>query len=310
MTRRAQPVLEHPLKEAAVETLYARSRASSWDISLTNFAAILHEVAGRYLPEAASEAEIQSLCGSLRLEELALARACADGMERAWESFLIRYREKLYEMAMSIAREQSAARDLADSIYAELYGISGKTGERSSKLRSYTGRGSLEGWLRTVLAQEFVNRYRKQQRNVSLEEQEEQGTQFIAAEPVIEATVDQRLEEATNEALAALPAEDRFVLASYHLDGRTLAEIALTLGVHESTISRRLEKLAAGLRKQILAGLARRGMSRRQAQESMEVDVRDLRLQIRGKLVQDSSSGAFSPQKLQSRAKDEAGRVR
>jgi len=46
------------------------------------------------------------------------------------------------------------------------------------------------------------------------------------------------LESATDEALAALPAEDRVVLAAYYLDGRTLAEVARMLGVHESTISR------------------------------------------------------------------------
>ena len=54
---------------------------------------------------------------------------------------------------------------------------------RSSKLVFYTGRGSLEGWLRTVMAQEFINRYRKQKRTVSLEEQTEEGVQFAAAVP-------------------------------------------------------------------------------------------------------------------------------
>ena len=39
----------------------------------------------------------------------------------------------------------------------------------------FTGRGSLEGWLRTVLAQEFVNRYRRTRRLVSLDEEGEDG---------------------------------------------------------------------------------------------------------------------------------------
>ena len=76
-----------------------------------------------------------------------------------------------------------------------------------------------------------------------------------------------------------LAAEDRFILASYYLDGRTLAEIARTLAVHESTISRKLDKLAKSLRKQILTTLERKGMSRRQAEEAMEVDVRDLAIE-------------------------------
>ena len=79
------------------------------------------------------------------------------------------------------AKEASAARELADSIYADLYGTTLRDGVRVSKLASYTGRGSLEGWLRTVLAQEYVNRYRRGRRLISLDEEAEGGTQFSAA---------------------------------------------------------------------------------------------------------------------------------
>jgi len=191
---------------------------------------------------------------------------------------------------------------LADSIYAELYGTTTRDGQRTSKLASYTGRGSLEGWLRTVMVQEHVNRYRRQRRLVSLDEETEEGSQF--ATPATEAAiaVDPRVEAATDEVLVALPPEDRYVLASYFLDERTLAEIARTLGVHESTISRKVDKLAKSLRKQILAALGRRGMSRRQAQEALEVDVRDLRVNIRSRLAQEKGGGAFSKKKAEAPA--------
>ena len=89
---------------------------------------------------------------------------------------------------------------------------------------------------------------------------------------------------ATDEALAALTAEDRFVLASYFLDERTLAEIAGTLHVHESTISRRLERIVRDLRKRIVKSLAQRGMSARAAEEALEVDVRDLAVNVAQRL--------------------------
>jgi len=84
------------------------------------------------------------------------------------------------------------------------------------------------------------------------------------------------------------------VLAAYFLDGRTLAEIARMLGVHESTISRKVDKLAKSLRKKILANMMQQGMARRQAEEALEVDVRDLRLDIRRSLAQESPAPAFS----------------
>jgi RNA polymerase sigma-70 factor (ECF subfamily) len=284
--------------QSAVSELLAELQAKSGceKIGLTPeaFAAILCDVASKYLPATSNQTEARTFLVTLRVEELALARACAAGHNAAWEIFLTRYREKLYQSALRIAREDSAARDLADTLYAELYGTTTREGERVSKLSSFTGRGSLEGWLRTVLAQEFVNRYRKTKRLVSLDEEGEEGSQFAAPEPEPVPSPDSRLESATDMALAALPSEERMVLAAYFLDGRTLAEIARMLGVHESTISRKVDKLAKSLRKKILGNMMQQGMSRRQAEEALEVDVRDLRVDIRRSLAQESTPAAFS----------------
>ncbi len=277
--------------------IHAKSGCEQFGLARESFAAILYEVATKYLPAGAGQAEVHTFILTLRLEELALARACAAGHNSAWEIFLTRYREKLYHSALSIAREDSAARDLADTLYAELYGTTMRNGERVSKLASFTGRGSLEGWLRTVLAQEFVNRYRRTKRLVSLDEENEEGERMAApqAEPL--QSVDSRLETATDAVLASLASEDRLVLAAYYLDGRTLAEIGRMLGVHESTISRKVDKLARSLRKKILAAMVQQGMARREAEEAMDVDVRDLQLDIRRSLAQESSPAAFSDQK-------------
>src|SRR5262249_53972796 len=136
--------------------------------------------------------------------------------------------------------------------------------------------------------------YRKQRRLVSLDEESEEGTQYAAPStgPVI--PLDTRLERATDDALRALSAEDRFVLASYFLDERTLAQIARALSVHESTISRKIEKLTKEIRRQIMKNLARQGMSRRQAEEALTADVRDVTLNIRASLAQDSVMATFS----------------
>src|SRR5882762_1754344 len=261
--------------------LYERSGAAAYDVSAEQFAAILDEILRKYLFQnsaqnsAANSSHISAeqkaaFCAALRLEELALARACATGNERAWQDFINRYRQKLHSMALHITRDGAHAAELADSLFADLYGVNARDGARRSKLVFYTGRGSLEGWLRTVMAQEFINRYRKQKRTVSLEEQTEEGVQFVAAAEPARASdhiSDQRLESATDEALAELSSEDRFTLASYYLDGRTLAEIARTLGLHESSVSRRLDRLATGLRKRILAGLRMQGMSHARSEE-------------------------------------------
>jgi RNA polymerase sigma-70 factor (ECF subfamily) len=305
MPQGSQPAVE--ISEAIASltaSLYERSGAAKVGLAKDRFCAILEEVAVKYLPQTASVHDRQELFSSLKVEDLALAHACAEGSEKAWEVFMLRFREKLYDIAGYIAKESSAGRELADSLYADLYGTTTREGKRACKLSSYTGRGSLEGWLRTVLSQEYVNRYRKQKRLVSLDEESEEGEQFATPEKEETVAVDPRLEAVTDEALAALPAEDRFALAAYYLDGRTLAEIAKMLGVHESTISRKLDKLAKALRKQILAGLAKRGMDRRQAQEALDVDVRDLKIAVRTSLAQETRVQTFPDKKAEASTGD------
>jgi RNA polymerase sigma-70 factor (ECF subfamily) len=266
--------------------LYDRAGAEKFGLTPVDFTIILQGIVARYLPQDAGQTEVVELLSKLKVEELALARSCARGNEAAWEFFLNRYREKLYRAAYSITSEDSTARDLADSVYADLYGTKTSDGRRVSKLDSFTGRGSLEGWLRAVLAQEYVNRYRKQQRTVSLDEQLDAGAQLKAEEPNPAQALDPRLEEATDQALASLAAEDKFILARYFLDGRTLAEIARLLGVHESTISRRVEKITTSLRKSILATLAKSGMSSKEARQTMEVKVGEFSLDVRQRLLE------------------------
>jgi len=286
-----------------VEEVHVSCGAEKYGISHEELGGIFVEVVNKYAP-GSSPAQARDFCRSLRSEDLVLARACATGNERAWETFIVRFREKLYDTGLQIAREDSAARELADSMYADLYGALNREGKRVSKLASYTGRGSLEGWLRTVMAQEHINRYRKQKRLVSLEEESEDGNQFPTPEKEQPIPVDSRVVTATDDVLAGLTPEDGFVLAAYYLDGRTLAEIARMLSVHESTISRKLDKLAKSLRKQIVVSLGRQGMSRRQAEEALEVDVRDLNLNLRDRLAQDSARDAFSKKKVEAPAGD------
>ncbi|MFY9559960.1 MAG: sigma-70 family RNA polymerase sigma factor [Terriglobales bacterium] len=272
--------------------LHERSGAAVYGLDREQFAAILREIQDKNLPQASRD-EATDFCGALRLEELALARACAAGNERAWQDFISRYRQKLHGMALHITRDPAHASELADSLFADLYGVNTRDGVRRSKLVFYTGRGSLEGWLRTVMAQEFINRYRKQKRVVSLDEQEEEGAQFTAPNPEPVIAADSRLEAATDQALAELSSEDRYVLAAYHLDGRTLAEVARVLGLHESSVSRRLDRVTTTLRKRILACLREQGMSHAQAKEALESDVRDLQLDLRARLTQESGAKAF-----------------
>jgi len=269
---------------------YEESGAARFGIEAAGVATILAEV----LSQRGSELPEQEVLQSLHLEELVLARACIAGHDGAWELFLTRYRAGMYAAAYRIAPDEAAARALADSLYAELYGVNERGDARTSKLRYYLGRGSLAGWLRTVLAQEYVNHYRRTKRETSLDEALEQGKQLAAPAPQTAPQVDPRVESGVASELAALEPEERFVLAAYYLDRRTLAELARLLHVHESTVSRRLERVTAALRKRLRKRLMASGMPPRQADEVLEeVDVRDLKVDVRQSLGQDRGDLTF-----------------
>src|SRR6266567_3240259 len=118
--------------ESVMSELYARSGADRFGISPQQFAALIEEVAAKSLPAAALPAAKIEFSKTQRVEELVLARACAAGNERAWEVFFVRYREMLYEIGRQITREDSTGRELADSVYADLFGTKMREGNRVS----------------------------------------------------------------------------------------------------------------------------------------------------------------------------------
>ena len=73
--------------------------------------------------------------------------------------------------ARSASSNEEGAEDLTQSIWAELYGLRVREdGRPAGKLAYYSGRGSLAGWLRAVVAQLAIDQHRKQSRLVQTDE--------------------------------------------------------------------------------------------------------------------------------------------
>jgi RNA polymerase sigma-70 factor (ECF subfamily) len=279
--------------EEAIAKRYGESGAESYGIPPERFRAIVAAVAIRYAANG-SEAESLELVNSLRVEELVLARACSAGSDKAWDAFISRFRAPLYATACRLTRDEASGRELAEGLYAELYGIPNSEGRRVSRLDYYMGRGSLEGWLRTVLARQHIDRCRTRAKDVSLDEQIEHGASFVQRPEPATSAADDRLSAAIAQTLAGLANEERFLLASYYLDRRTLADIARQIGVHESTVSRKLDRLAATLRKRIRKRLQSAGVHSRRCDELLtELDVRNLDVDVAASLKQERTVETF-----------------
>jgi len=287
------PLLIPGLPLSLVHELWRTAEAETCGLSVEEFGGVMASVGAKVnhgLPPGAipDSSQKAAFFRSLHLAELALAHACALGREAAWERFLGRYRASLIQMAISVTGSATLGQDLADSLYAELYGLRETAGERRSPLASYSGRGSLLGWLRATLVQRSRDHHRRTHRETPLDSLDS------PAPPASEMPAElARITAAVARTLRGLGAEDRFLLAAYYLDRQTLLQIARMIDVHEATISRRLKRLADNLRRQLLENLIAGGLSKAAAQEALGADPRDIEINLR-KLLQTSQAPAFS----------------
>ena len=182
--------------------------------------------------------------------DLELARRCAAGEPAAWDRFVLEYRPVLYRAADALDKT-GGAREIADSLYAELYGVKDAGRERQSLFRYFSGRSSLATWLRAVLSQRYVDRLRTQRRLEPLppEDRADVRSSRDSGRPDPERPRHLGLvQEALGRAVGRLAAKDRLRLAYYYVQELTLAEAGRLLGEHEATVSRQLARTRRTIR--------------------------------------------------------------
>lgn len=194
---------------------------------------------------------------SIRADELALAIACRAGIPEAWNEFIPRYRPALYGAARAITGEEAAAREIADSLWGELYGTEIRGGKRRSLLEYFHGRSSLATWLRAIVAQRHVDAARASRRFEPIEKAPEPASAEDPPDPE-QPRLMEIFAAVLDAALAALAGRERMRLAYYYRDELTLREIARLMDEHESTVSRKLERTRRELRKHVQHALTAR----------------------------------------------------
>jgi RNA polymerase sigma-70 factor, ECF subfamily len=220
----------------------------------------------RHSPDARAE-EIESFIDSMHADELLLVLACERGDERAWNDLIEQYRATVLSAARGASGGEAEAEELAQSVWAELYGLRVREGgERAGKLAYYSGCGSLGGWLRAVVGQLAVDRHRRTARLVQTEEASDFDRVVDDAEhqdgwraprspdpesELAEAESARAVEGALARAVAELNPEDRLLVRLYYFDGLRLKEAGAVLGVHEATASRRLTRVHGELRRRV-----------------------------------------------------------
>jgi RNA polymerase sigma-70 factor, ECF subfamily len=251
--------------EMAQALLQKATPPPEWQLTSRRIQATLERSVAHRFANAAPPDDlraIQNYLDSLQAADLALACACSEGNSAAWDCFVARYRPELYRAARAIAGE-SAARELADSLYADLYGLREVAGRRKSLFDYFLGRSKLTTWLHAILAQRHVDSIRRARRTESLDDVENSPDRPELTAPAQPSTDPERerylvmLQAVVQSALATLEPRDRLRLAYYYVEGLTLAQIGKLTTEHEATVSRKLERTRREVRKQVDAALRR-----------------------------------------------------
>jgi RNA polymerase sigma-70 factor, ECF subfamily len=265
----AEPKIDKVLKEG-VARLLARasdSRSLDRDALAPRVSVAVEKYLLRNDPGTSPE-QIAKFIDEMQADDLCLIIACERGDENAWSDLVERFTATVRSAARSASANEDAAEDLAQSIWAELYGLrTRKDGMPASKLAYYSGRGSLAGWLRAVVAQLAVDVFRKQSRLVQTEEDTDldrlahdaqigDGRPVLAALSTPEESMSNRfaqldMQQALKTAVQELSSEDRLLVKLYYFDNMRLREAGAVLGFHEATASRRLTRIQNDLRKRV-----------------------------------------------------------
>jgi RNA polymerase sigma-70 factor (ECF subfamily) len=263
-----------------VERLYESADAIRWQLPREDFAealrrSVTHRFAGD--PDAAT---VEAYVSSLNVGDLALATACVEGRDAAWEHFIRELRPQLYAAARIVAGDDG--RELADSLYGELFGLSEREGRRRSLLVHYHGRSRLLTWLRSVLVQRRIDRLRATRRLESLPDGEH-GAELTASASPPDPERDRLIgvaQAAIDAAIDRLDPRDRLRLRLYYGQDMTLAAVGRVLGEHEATVSRKLERARKTLRQQVERVMADSGLAPAAVARAFELaaDAPDLQL--------------------------------
>ena len=272
---------------AVIDDMFARctENAPNFGVSQDCFKGSLLKTIDKYLAAASAEqpasGDVNQFLEQIQADDLFLALACANGNERAWWEFDQQHRSYLERVSRHLAKTEVDAQEVIDTVYVELYGTRVVDGERVSKFSTYSGRGSLRGWLRTVIWHSLVDLHRASHDEVSLDEMTENigegmaHASFAEAAPggedeMIDHIAKERYRKATvtaiESAFASLDDHEKLLLLFYHVENLKLREIARLVEnegsplrgwfqrksqtrnenpagrIHESTIMRWLEK--------------------------------------------------------------------
>lgn len=288
-------MLVTPDLELLIGKAYSEGQACFGDLGLdpTTFAARIQSIIHKHLGISPTDDAAVEFVKSLHAKDLYLATACAQqppGIEStdeadrvgknaclAWKILEATYRDFIRNVARLFFRQTFIAQDLADNILGDLF-LPDSSG--TSRIRSYDGRSSLCTWLRVVLFNRAVNaRRRVFAQSGEVEANIPDKPALLHLDEVMRVNrYGTPLADSLEVACHELSSGERLLLLWRYEEGLQLGQIAKLLGIHQSNVTRRLDRMQSKLRDRVVSILStKHRMSRPAIQECLRDGVENPR---------------------------------
>lgn len=178
---------------------------------------------------------------------MSLAR---EGNERGFEEIVRRYGPRVFRVASKFFRQPAAVEDAAQEAFLKAY----------TQLSSYEGRGSLEGWLTRIAANQCINMLRSAKRRpeFSVSELTDHDGPWLENQMAGVSTERHQSSERgliaadlADKVLTELSPDDRLVLMSIDGDGLPVKAVAEMTGWSESKVKVRAFRARRRMRKAV-----------------------------------------------------------
>jgi len=226
-------------------------------VKLETFGRQIRSVVKKHMGHTPLPDAVNTFVTELHTSDLYLAIGCAEHSEPAWQLFTSTYRKFIRSLARLFCKTPDAARDLADNVVVDLL-LPDRSGH--SRISSYDGRSSLATWLRVIVSHRAINeRQRKGNNTTRMFDIAEVSD--LSALRIMDSTLnidryEGVLRDSLQTACEGLADQERLMLLWRYEEGLQLGQIARLLRIHQSTVTRQLDRIQEGLRRKVISILA------------------------------------------------------
>jgi len=185
---------------------------------------------------------------------LDLARQTQEGNEFAFSEIVRRYSPRVFSVASRFFRQRSSVEEAAQEVFLKAF----------TQLKSFEGRGSMEGWLTRIATNTCLNiiRSAKRRPELTVADLTDDETSWLEQQtPVKQRSVEENLIAAdlADRVLEILPVEDQLALLMIDGEDASVKEVAEATGWSESKVKVRAFRARKKVREAMEKLLSNRG---------------------------------------------------